>query len=431
MLNPLTTFSAPDQEIDPKQRRANYFYHVIDGGFYMGGASFVAPNCILPRIIELLGGPSWIISLAPALNMLGFNALPMVTAHRVETMKRVMPLMRVAGAFQRVPFLLAGLLLLFTARSCPWLPLIAVLSAPLLSGIVGGLTATAWQELVAKTVLNQKRSSLFAWRFAVSSVIGIFAGGIIAAILASVPGVPGYGVMYLIGFGFLTVSYVFFVRIREPVHEQRELIEGVTFIENMRRMLDILRQDGRLRRYIAVTFLTNATLIMVPFLPLFILRTTGRDDGFLGILVMAQMTGSIAGNLLAGISGDRWGSKLIMMTGRIIMAASCAIAGFLHADWAFVGLFVVQGAAGASIMVGAQTMNIEICPYDRRSTYLALMSIVNVPALLLFPLMGSQLWDMKLGFSVLTILSALFLVISIIVLNGIPEPRRKAQAACE
>jgi MFS family permease len=85
-----------------------------------------------------------------------------------------------------------------------------------------------------------------------------------------------------------------------------------------------------------------------------------------------------------------------MVAGRIVLALSCAVAGFLSRDWAFVALFFVQGAAGSAIMVGAQTMNIELCPYDKRSTYLAVMALFNVPAVFFLSFIGAWVVGRKI-----------------------------------
>jgi MFS family permease len=410
--------------LDRAALRANYVYHAAEGGAYMGGLSFVAPNCVLPRIVELLGAPSWMIGLAPTLNVLGFQALPVVLAHRVERMARVMPLMVVAGAFQRLPYLFAALALILGHHLSSGIALAVVLSAPLLSGVAGGLALTGWQELVAKTVLRQRLSSLFAWRNTLSSIIGIGAGVVIAAVLARVPGVAGYGMLHLICFGFLSLSYILLIRIREPAAVLARHEHPPSFVHNLRAIRSIWLGDRRLRRYLGVTLLTNATMLAVPFMPVFALRQMQCSDGFLGALVTAQMLGTIAGNHFAGRAGDLFGGKLIGMAGRMVLAASFPVAGWLHWGPAFVALFFVQGAANAAISIGLQTMNIELCPRDKRPTYQALISFASLPSMLLFSLGGSVLWDSRLPFAWSCCLSGGLLIPAILLLGSIPEPRR-------
>ena len=49
----------------------------------------------------------------------------------------------------------------------------------------------------------------------IQNVTGLFAGGIIYAILTRHPGPAGYGRLHLIAFGFLVLSYIIFALIRE------------------------------------------------------------------------------------------------------------------------------------------------------------------------------------------------------------------------
>lgn len=368
--------------------RWNYAAHAVEGGLYVGGLSFVAANSILPRMVEVLGGPSWVISLTPVLTMIGFNLLPLSTAHVVESLDRVKPALMITGILQRIPYFFAGLLLFFWGETHPATVLPAVVAVPLVSGFFGGLILTAWQELVAKTVPNHRRSSVFALRNIISAVIGILAGGIIATVLDRVPGTKGYGILHLIAFACLAVSFVVFAQIREGRDQRRKQSNDTGLRRNLAGAIEILRADGRLRKYLTTTALLNSMFVMVPFLPLAALRITGRPDSFLGFLVTAQMIGGIAGNAIAGYMGDRYGGRNVMLGGRALLVVSCVWAAFAQSTWEFAAIFLLQGWGTASNMVGNQTMNIEFCPLEKRSTYLAIMSFVNVPAMLVFSLGG-------------------------------------------
>ena len=116
--------------------RRNYAAHAVEGGFYMAGLTFVAYETILPPIIKTLGGPVWLISLAPALATIGFAIPPLFTAHLLEPLTRKMPVVAWNGLFIRGPFLIAALCLFFLADSHPVLTLAAVALAPFLNGLL-------------------------------------------------------------------------------------------------------------------------------------------------------------------------------------------------------------------------------------------------------------------------------------------------------
>ncbi len=410
--------------LDKTDIRWNFVTHALEGGLYIGGLAFVAANSVLPRIVDLLGGPAWVIGLTPVLTMIGFNVLPILTAHLVESMERVKPLLMLAGVFQRLPYLLAGLLLYYLGDSRSEIVLWVVVATPLMSGLAGGLIVTAWQELVAKTVPNNRRSSIFATRNIISAAIGIGAGGTVAAVLDQVPGIRGYALLHLIAFGFLLLSYLVFMNIREGRHEQRSSAAHRRLRDNVAEAISILGGDRKLQRYVTTVPLVSAMYVMVPFLPIYTLEATGRPDSFLGLLVTAQMVGGITGNAIAGYLGDRFGGRSVMLLGRGLLVGACVWAATATQSWAFVAVFFLMGWGLSSNMVGQSTMAIEFCPFQKRSTYLAIISSANVPAMLLFSLGGAWLRGALGSFPGVAAVAAALLAASLLLLLRIPEPRR-------
>ncbi|MCA1808219.1 MAG: hypothetical protein LC725_01975 [Lentisphaerae bacterium] len=142
----------------------NFLVHAVEGGLYMGGLAFVAVETILPPLANLLGAPIWLVSLMPVMLMLGFCTPPLLTAHHVERLVFLKPIIVITGGLQRLPYLFAGLILFYYNPERQTLALATVALTPFISGVVGGLASTAWQSLVANTVPKNRRASLFAVR---------------------------------------------------------------------------------------------------------------------------------------------------------------------------------------------------------------------------------------------------------------------------
>jgi MFS family permease len=193
----------------------NFVLHGLEGGLYMGGAAFVDLSTVMPPLILALGGPTWLIGLMPAMAALGFVWPPLFTAHWIERMFWFRPLILATGIFQRLPYLVAAVSLFLPQDKWALCTIAAVALAPFISGAIGGISLTAWQQFVAKTIPRRRLSSLWALRQIVSASIGICAGGIIALVLEKFPGIHGYGVLHLIAFGFLLVSYIMFTQVRD------------------------------------------------------------------------------------------------------------------------------------------------------------------------------------------------------------------------
>lgn len=410
-------------DANPHARR-NWLAHAVEGGVFMGALAMVNAQTLLPAVVNSLGGPAWLVAAMPVLMMVGFTTPTVLTAHHVATLGRFKPLLMWTGLPQRASYLLAALALLFAGDN-PALCLTAVALAPLLSGICGGISATAWQQLVARTVPSERRASLFAWRFAISSGIGILAGWVVAATLRAHPGPAGYGYLHLWAFLGLLVSYAVFACIREP-HAEHEREPATGLWENLRCQLALLSEDRVLLAFVATTTLATLGGIAVPFLGIHALATSGLGEDFLGTLISWQMGGAVAGGLLAGWAGDRNGGRGAMIASRLGIIAVAAAAPFISAGWLWCALFAVFGAAGTAGMVGTSAVQLDLLPRRHRANRLAVMSFAQLPVALGASFAGAWAWKGlgPHGFAWLAAASAVATALSLLALLRLPEPRR-------
>ena len=420
---PAETYPHIEEPDLPQHFRWNYLMHIVEGGFCIGGAAFIAPSTVLPKVVESLGGPPWLIALMPIMMMVGFVWPPLFTAHWVERLDLVKPVVLVSGFFQRIPYLIAGVVLLGFSSNSPKLALAAVALAPFIAGLFGGLTMTAWLELVTKTIPDHRRSSVWAMRFIISSAIGIVAGGVIAGTLNRFPGVKGYGILHLIAFGFQFVSYLLFATIRETGYSAQAKNNASNLRQNLRSVPALLWNDRRLFSYLLSRSLMNGIFIMTPFLTIHALRVLDRPESYVGYLVTAQMFGGILGNLVAGPLGDRYGGKLPMLLGRVVFVILAIWSCFARTELEFFGILFLFGAALFCNQVGTTTLSIEICPPERRATYLAIMSTLTMPTTLLASVVCTVLWALTGSFPSLAAATATCVFLSILFLVRIEEPR--------
>jgi len=402
----------------------NYFLHAIEGGLYMGGMTFVAANTILPRMVECLNGPAWVVSLMPVIMGIGFSLPPLFTAHKIEKLQWVKPLVMVTGLFQRLPILLTALALLFLSETNHTLALASIVIAPFLSGLIGGFGATAWQELLIKTIPENRRSSLIAMRLVISTCMGIGAGAFITAILDEHPGTYGYGILHLIAFSFTLISYFLFGLVRETTNPPRNFEKNSGLIQNLKEIPHIIKRDHQFQFYLFSRAWNNGIYIMMPFLAIYAMRTLAKPDSFLGFLVTAQMAGGILGNILAGILGDRHGGKIVMLLSNLLYIALCIGAALARTEVAFLAIFFSMGTAFYANQVGMATLGFEICPFNKRSTYLSIISFISLPTQLFVSFLSATVWETTSHFPLLAMLSVLALTFSTLYLMRIIEPRK-------
>lgn len=362
--------------------RRNLLLHGLEGGIYMGGQAFTAADSVLPAMMGSLGAPIWVVALMPMLSTIGFSLPPLLTAHRVEGLTRMHPLVSFTGIFQRLPYLVAALSLFWVWPTHPLLAVGLAALAPLASGLVSGISYVAWQELIAKSIDTRRLSSLHAMRQLVCSAIGIGAGPLIAHILHRYPDHRGYAALHALTFLLLVVSYFIFIRIREFDLPSPGRQPHPTLGASLRSLPALWRGDPTLRSMVWIRGLHSGVLVMTPFLAMHALAVTGRPESQLGVFVTAQMAGVIGGNLLAAYVGDRFGGWMVVDISRWLLVLTCIVVMASGTTAGFVLTFLLYGAAMSINQVGMSALYLEACPVARRPTYLAVIAAVNVPSLL-------------------------------------------------
>ncbi len=406
----------------------NYLAHSIEGGMYVAGLAFLAAETVMPAMVKSLGGPNWLVSLMPMMTALGFSWLPLFTAHRVERLAWVKPFVMKTGIFQRLPFLVAGLALLLFADRLPNLVLYTVAFAPFASGAVGGISYSAWLELISKTIPEKRRASSWAIRFVISGAFGIIAGVVIKSTLERYPGPRGYAFLHLITFGFLALSYMIFLLIREELPSRRTSNRR-KLSENLISIPALLREQPALAFFAGSRLMSYGIFITVPFLSIHALETLNKPESFLGILVTAQMIGAICGNFLAGHIGDRIGGKLVLIIALASFVASSLGAAVNTGEWGFLGLFFVFGTGFYMNMVGDFTVSLELCAPERRPTYLSFLATIKFFGMLMAAGLSTLVRELFGALQPAAMLSAAFLTVSFVLLLKVPEPRKQGAAA--
>ncbi|MFC1582525.1 MFS transporter [Planctomycetota bacterium] len=389
----ITGMSSRDPEVDRYLWR-NYLAHTIEGGLYMGGLTFVMPMVVVTYLINEMNGPAILTAIVPVMLSIGFLTPPLFMAHILETLRRYKPVIMVTGVFQRLPYLAAGLALIYLADSWPVTVVYLVAFTPFVSGLTGGISSTAWMGLVARTIPGDRLCSVWAMRLIIRDILGICAGMIAAGLLKAHPGTGGYGRLHLIAFGFLVLSYLVFALIRETGAEAAIPQPRISMRRNFAQGDALIRTDQRLRRYIVSKVCLNSIYIVIPFLSTFALRKTGLDASYLGWLLGCCSMGSIVGNILAAYIGDRRGPRVLLLMCRAVLMVLCVWTFFAGTLWEFCALYSLYGLGMALLWVGNPTFRIAISPEDKRHTFLGITAFINIPSMLFSSTLCALLWDL-------------------------------------
>ncbi|MFO1485176.1 MAG: MFS transporter [Verrucomicrobiaceae bacterium] len=406
----------------PQVVRRNFVCHCLEGGLYMGGAAFLQPETVMPKMVEQLGGRPAIIALMPALLPAAFAVAGLFVSPLVERLTRFKPWVMVFGLLQRLPYLVTGLLLWHARDAGGWLLPVVVLT-PVVSGLVGGVGVVAWMEMVTRMVPERIRAAGWATRYIIQACIGMAAGAVIHQVLTHVPGQRGYAVLHLIAFGFLFLSWISQSFMRELPAAHHFHPPAGSYWSYVRGLPGLLAAHPRLLRLVAARFTGMGYLMMVSFLTIHALQTTGRPEADEGHFVSFQNIGTVLGSVLAGWLGYHSGGKVLVILSRVSCILLCVWACVTHSFGGFTGAYFMLGFGLFLDRVGDLTLTAELCPLERRSALQAMLGFCNVWSLLLATSLSGMMYSLSGSFYPVAILAAVFSVISILILRGVPEPR--------
>ena len=418
----------PDENDEvARHLKRNYAAHSVEGGLFIGGVALVHPQTLLPRMIERLGGPDWMIAAAPILLMVGFFTPSLFITHRLERMSVLKPFVMLIGAVQRLPFLIVGLCLLLETEPGSAALMLVVL-APLLSGLAGGVSVTAWREYVAKSIPPERRASLWATRFILGGAVGVLAGQIVTYVLNRFSEIRAYGILHLGVFLLMASSYMVFALTREPNLNSTRPHASKSWWSYARAMRRVVADDRNLRAYLGCRVLFSGLFVVLPFLSLHVLDVLHVSDAYLGRLLMFQMGGSVVGNLIGGYLGDRHGGRVAMLLSQAVSVLVAVGATSLETELGFAGLFFALGMAIGLGGVGVPTLDLEMSDFAQRMSYQTVIGLGHLLGMVAAVVIAAVVRQMSSSFDLLAWVAAGMMLGSLVLLLRLPEPRRSAVA---
>ena len=267
------------------------------------------------------------------------------------------------------------------------------------------------------------RAAGWAARYITQACIGMGAGAVIHETLTHLPGQRGYALLHLIAFGFLFLSWLSQLFMRELPAAHHYHPHTGSYWSYLRNLPGLLMAQPQLLKLIAARFTGMGYLMVVSFLTLHALHSTGRPEADEGHFVSFQNIGTILGSLLAAWLGYHCGGKVLMIISRLVCVALCLWASLTHSFSGFTAAYFILGFGLFLDRVGDLTLTAELCPPERRSTLQAVLGFCNVWSLLLATSLGGVIFSLSGSFYLVACLAAILSLVSILILRGIPEPR--------
>jgi MFS family permease len=146
-----------------------------------------------------------------------------------------------------------------------------------------------------------------------------------------------------------------------------------------------------------------------PVLPLFVERELGGDTVAVGIAVGAFAVGAVVLRPYAGRLGDRYGRRILVISGAFIVALSAALYPLASNLGILVVARIIGGLGEAAFFVGAGTMIADLAPEERRGEAISYWSVAVYSGIAFGPVLGAEVLDAT-DYDTVWIVSALLAV---------------------
>ena len=379
-----------------KHLRHNFAVNLADAGFFGFGIGFTSSVMVVPLFVDTLTDNTALIGLIASVQLVGWQLPQILTAQQVAGLRRYLPMVLRMTLHERWPYLV----LVFVALLLPTLgtQITLILTFLLLcwQAIGGGLTATAWQTMVARIIPINLRGTFWGTQSAAASLFkaaGSFGAGFL---LVALPYPYNFAACFSATSLLMAISWGFLAWTREP---ERVLNTPVLPRTETRRlawmqMRAILTGDANVWVFMLARVGANLAWMAVAFYTIYGTRNFGISEAtagaLFGLLTLAQTVSSP----FLGWLGDRISHRRVFAMGALALAASALVAMLAQSTAWLVAAFVLAGLGFPAILTIAMTMTLEFGDDDNRPYYIGLTNTLIAPATLAAPLLGGWLADM-------------------------------------
>jgi len=376
----------------------------VPGNFFKLGASqtltkladeLSSAKTVLPWVLTSVGAPASLIGLLVPIRESGSLLPQMVIAGVVRNRPRRKYIWVLGGILQALALLGMGAAALVLRGPIAGATLLAFL---ILFSLARGLVSVASKDVIGKTVPKTRRGRLTGFTSALSGVLVLLLGGLLATL---VKGDPSQSTLALL-LASAALLWLAAAGIFATVRETPGATEGgKDAIREALARLDLLRTDRAFRRFVWVRALLVSTGLAAPFY-VTLAREASAGGNLLALFVLAS-------GLAAALSSGFWGryadrsSRSVLVTTALI-AASLGMVVFLldlmgivsRFPWIAPVAFFFLAIAHSGIRIGRKTYLLDMASGVRRTDYVAVSnSVIGLVLLLggaiglLAPVVGS------------------------------------------
>jgi MFS family permease len=377
------------RETVEEQNNWNLYLDVAWWGVLSGITStFVSVFAIRLGASNILVG--LLVSLPALVNI--FWLIP--SARIIERQRRRLPVIVLAGFLQRLGYLLIALMPFVFRVDQPeaLVGLVALVTFPT------AIASVAFTSLLADVVPADKRAQVVSTRNVLVSIVSTITVLVSGKLLDLLPFPLNYQLLFGVGFAASLVSLYYVSRIKvadasgaesRPRHKTRPAI-------NLRRSLKQLMSHGDFVRFSASAFIFHWGLYLPSALyAIYRVKNLGASDTWIGLLSMVQNAVTILTYFYWGRVAGRRGNRRVLLISSLGVVLYPVLTGLSPRVELLLLPSVVAGIFGAGFNLSFFNTLLEVCPQERRPSYVAInTTLINVAAFLA-PLLGTSLTNLS------------------------------------
>lgn len=400
-----------------KDKRA--FYGFIWHGLFLAlTMSMLDLNTVFPSLIDEMSHSKLIFGVLYSI-MLGvplvFN---IVFSHYLKTFKRKKKVLLFGICLRSFSFLGMGIFTVFFAVDRPALTTGSFFVWIFLFSISAGFAGISYADIIGKIMTPVERNKLYATKQFIGSIAAL-SGGLLIKKIFSMPSIVypyQYGISLFVGAVGLFIASMGIMIIKEPdsiVHDEK----AGRFIDYLKRIPTIIRNDVTFKKYIIVENLASFSIMILPFYIIFAKQVFDLEQSYIGVFLLAQISGTVLSNIMWGILATRYNAKSVVSLCIFIGATLpvLAIALSFTTVYFYIIVFVLLGFIVSGRRVGFEPYLLDIAPDEQRTEYLGIRGTMNIFVVIL-PIVGGLFIDV-VGFYFTFIAVSFFMILAFLVLN--------------
>ncbi|MEP7190262.1 MAG: MFS transporter, partial [Roseiflexaceae bacterium] len=362
--------------------------NVGDGATFAFGLSMVSRYTVLPLFVSRISSDPLLLGVLPALFSLGWLLPQLFTAPLVASLPRRLPFILRVTISERLPFLVFGLVLLIWPHLPAWALLATCFGCYLVHTVSAGLAATAWQDMLARVVPAERWGRLFGITNALGGGLGVLGALIAGWALMQLPFPQNIGLLSLLCFGALIISFVFLALVVEPAQPTQPRVPMGLYL---RGLIPLLRRDAAFRSYLFSRSAIGLALTGHSFITAAALLRFSVSDVLVGIFTAALLGSQAVANYLLGALADRWGHKQVLELSTAVGVSSLLLAMVAPSPGWYIVVFVLVGISSAGYQLSGYTLAMAFSNEAERPTYIGLANTALAPVGILGPFAVAQL----------------------------------------